>query len=184
MDATATAAKSEQLDLDVVHGLMEDAIYGGRVDNPYDGRVLKAYLRKLFTRDAVDGRAPLCRGLSVPRPCTYEAAVAAVSALPDNDAPTLFGLPDNIERSVQRTQSARVSEQLRQLTLSGGIDECFDRDAPATRRAPAPVRDPAARKRKTRRRGLACQACAAPRAVEAAHRNVSGAHRRRRGRAA
>ena len=92
---------------------MEDAIYGGRVDNPYDARVLKAYLRKIFNQDVFDGRGDLMRGLSIPRPCAYDDALAAVAALPDGDAPALFGLPDNIERSVQRTQSAHAADQLR-----------------------------------------------------------------------
>ncbi|KAH8054009.1 dynein light chain binding protein [Aureococcus anophagefferens] len=113
--ATAAAAGdgAAPLDLDVVHGLMEDAIYGGRVDNPYDARVLKAYLRKIFNQDVFDGRGDLMRGLSIPRPCAYDDALAAVAALPDGDAPALFGLPDNIERSVQRTQSAHAADQLR-----------------------------------------------------------------------
>jgi hypothetical protein len=33
------------MDWEAVHGIMEDAIYGGRVDNAYDLRVLRAYLR-------------------------------------------------------------------------------------------------------------------------------------------
>ncbi|KAH8074196.1 dynein light chain binding protein [Aureococcus anophagefferens] len=90
-----------------------DAIYGGRVDNPYDARVLKAYLRKIFNQDVFDGRGDLMRGLSIPRPCAFDDALAAVAALPDGDAPALFGLPDNIERSVQRTQSAHAADQLR-----------------------------------------------------------------------
>jgi dynein heavy chain 2, cytosolic len=33
------------LDWETIHGLMEDAIYGGRIDNAFDIRVLRAYLR-------------------------------------------------------------------------------------------------------------------------------------------
>jgi dynein heavy chain 2 len=33
-----------ELDWEIIHGLMEDAIYGGRIDNAYDVRVLRAYL--------------------------------------------------------------------------------------------------------------------------------------------
>lgn len=31
-----------------VHGLMENAIYGGRVDNYYDTRVLEAFIKEVF----------------------------------------------------------------------------------------------------------------------------------------
>jgi dynein heavy chain 2, cytosolic len=33
------------IDWEAVHGLMEDAIYGGRIDNAFDLRVLRSYLR-------------------------------------------------------------------------------------------------------------------------------------------
>lgn len=33
------------IDWEAIHGLMEDAIYGGRIDNAFDLRVLRSYLR-------------------------------------------------------------------------------------------------------------------------------------------
>ena len=42
---TSGNISAEQMDWEVIHGLMEDAIYGGRIDNAYDTRVLRAYLR-------------------------------------------------------------------------------------------------------------------------------------------
>lgn len=36
--------------LDFIHGLYESAIYGGRVDNVYDLKVLAAYLRQYFNK--------------------------------------------------------------------------------------------------------------------------------------
>jgi hypothetical protein len=37
-----------QIQWDFVHGLFEYAIYGGRVDNPFDNRVMVSYLKQLF----------------------------------------------------------------------------------------------------------------------------------------
>ena len=31
-----------------IHGLFESAIYGGRVDNPFDMRVIVSYLKEFF----------------------------------------------------------------------------------------------------------------------------------------
>lgn len=42
---SASKGKDAKMDWEAIHGLMEDAIYGGRIDNAYDLRVLKAYLR-------------------------------------------------------------------------------------------------------------------------------------------
>jgi len=33
------------MDWETIHGLMEDAIFGGRIDNAFDLRVLRSYLR-------------------------------------------------------------------------------------------------------------------------------------------
>lgn len=38
---------------DFVHGLFENAIYGGRVDNNFDVRVLTSYLQKYFSETLI-----------------------------------------------------------------------------------------------------------------------------------
>jgi hypothetical protein len=42
---SASKGKDAKMDWEAIHGLMEDAIYGGRIDNAFDLRVLRAYLR-------------------------------------------------------------------------------------------------------------------------------------------
>lgn len=37
-----------------VHGLLENAIYGGRVDNCFDLRVLQSYLKQFFNSSVID----------------------------------------------------------------------------------------------------------------------------------
>ena len=41
---------------DFVHGLFENAIYGGRVDNNFDVRVLNSYLRQYFADGLFSGQ--------------------------------------------------------------------------------------------------------------------------------
>ena len=41
-------SKGQMPDLETVYGLLESAIYGGRVDNKFDMKVLGAYLRRFF----------------------------------------------------------------------------------------------------------------------------------------
>lgn len=60
MAAEAAKTKNGKVDWRTVRGLMVDAIYGGRVDNPHDMRVLATYLRRYFNSDVV--RAPSCFG--------------------------------------------------------------------------------------------------------------------------
>lgn len=58
MTAEAAKTKSGKVDWRTVRGLMVDAIYGGRVDNPHDMRVLATYLRRYFNSDVVSATAP------------------------------------------------------------------------------------------------------------------------------
>lgn len=64
MVAEAVNIKNNRIDWETVRGLMVDAIYGGRVDNSCDMRVLTTYLRQFFNSDVVCEpyhRARLCR---------------------------------------------------------------------------------------------------------------------------
>ena len=67
MDAAGSDAKGSRLDFNKLHGLMEDAIYGGCVDNLNDGRVLLCYLRKLLTTDVIHKDGALTKGVQLPR---------------------------------------------------------------------------------------------------------------------
>ena len=50
-----------------------------------------------------------------------------ISQLPDDDSPAYFGLPDNIERSAQRSNSLRVISQLKTLMRTVEAGAKFDR---------------------------------------------------------
>jgi dynein heavy chain 2 len=45
------------IDWEAIHGIMEDAIYGGRVDNAYDLRVLRTYLSIFFSDRVASDKA-------------------------------------------------------------------------------------------------------------------------------
>lgn len=55
IDALGGGSDGKPIRWNFVYGLMENAIYGGRVDNVFDGRVLMTYLRKYFN-DGMYGR--------------------------------------------------------------------------------------------------------------------------------
>jgi len=124
---------AENLDWEAVHGLMEDAIYGGRIDNAYDLRVLRAYLKVFFNdsicSDASAGKEILHgTPLIMPAQPNMDSMQKVARGLPDTDAPYIFCLPDNIERSVQRNNSAAVIKQLQTLSSLEVEGSKFDRD--------------------------------------------------------
>ena len=112
---------------------MEDAIYGGRIDNAFDLRVLRSYLKVFFTQEIVSdsgaGQEVLVgTGLKMPRNADYRSFRSVIDKLAEVDAPFVFSLPDNIERSLQRVTSSAVIRQLRALSTLDAEASKFDRD--------------------------------------------------------
>ncbi len=133
VEAMGKRKTSDNLDWEAIHGLMEDAIYGGRVDNAYDMRVLKAYLN-LFFNDQVCGDSGIGKEilhgtpLKMPEKTDIQSLRRLVGQLPDNDSPYIFCLPDNIERSLQRNNSMAVIKQLQLLSTLEVEGSKFDRE--------------------------------------------------------
>lgn len=59
-----------------VHGLLENAIYGGRIDNYFDLRVLQSYLKQFFNSSIIDvlnqrnKKSVFPYSLSLPKSCS------------------------------------------------------------------------------------------------------------------
>jgi len=121
-------SRSDDLDFKLIHGLMEDAIYGGRVDNLSDLRVLRTYISDLFDPSLLARGGQIAKGISMPKAFSMEDLAAFVARLPDSDQPSVFGLPDNIERAVQRSMSTNVLDLLRSLAISEDSAMKFDRE--------------------------------------------------------
>ena len=50
-----------------VNGLMENAVYGGRVDNDFDMNILKAFLQMFFNNSVICGKVCVCVSMCVGR---------------------------------------------------------------------------------------------------------------------
>lgn len=126
--SSANPDRSGSIDWLTLHGLMENAIYGGRIDNPYDLRVLRCNLSEYFSPEFLSGQKTLLRSVKMPQSTRHEDFVEMIDRFPDSDAPAQFGLPDNIERSMQRTLSGEVIAQLKALSASEATAQKFDRE--------------------------------------------------------
>ena len=49
-----------------IYGILENAIYGGRIVNASDLRVLRAYIEKIFNDTTLKGQTPLSNIIPVP----------------------------------------------------------------------------------------------------------------------
>lgn len=128
IETQLTRAGGDRVPWAFLHGLVENTVYGGRVDAPADLRVLRAYLATVLHPDVLRGSRPLARGVPCPATGVYEDYAAVVAALPETDAPYLFSLPDNIERSLQRVVAGKVVAALKSLRALGTAGGAFVRD--------------------------------------------------------
>lgn len=83
-----------------VHGLLAQAVYGGRIDNTFDGRVLASYLAMYFNSDVVAETSTrrtkvvlLGPGVAVPTSAVAEDFLQVIRNLPELvRAPTAHSL--------------------------------------------------------------------------------------------
>ena len=125
-------------------GLLEGAIYGGRVDNLFDLKILKSFLQSCFN---VDSFSKSHEGLQIPRPpqstniqvCIIfklllvlsmfflKDYLQLISNLPQIDSPSTLALPANIGRSQQQSAGNRMLEQLRMLSRNPEVISKLDK---------------------------------------------------------
>lgn len=105
---------TNNLNLESLYGIFEEGIYGGRIDNPSDLKVLRAYLRKYFNLLVINGQSEVSLGLNIPK--NQKELSNFISKIPDIDNPALFGLPKNIDKVVQRNNSLLTIASLKRLT--------------------------------------------------------------------
>lgn len=70
--------------------------------------MLRAYIERVFKDQVLKGQEPLSGMIPVPQSANVRDYVAMINKVPEFDAPSLFGLPANIDRSVQRFNSTAV----------------------------------------------------------------------------
>ncbi|XP_040514464.1 cytoplasmic dynein 2 heavy chain 1 isoform X1 [Gallus gallus] len=134
---------SKDFQWEFVHGLFENAIYGGRIDNYFDMKVLRSYLEQLFNSSVIGslnarGRkmTSFLHSISLPNSCSILDYRHIIESLPEDDKPEFFGLPANIARSSQRMISSQVISQLRILSRSVSAGCKFDREIWSTELSP------------------------------------------------
>ncbi|VDM55898.1 unnamed protein product [Angiostrongylus costaricensis] len=108
--------KESNADWEFIRGLLKFVIYGGRIENSFDGQVLDSYLSTLFTGEKITGRSGkmLSKGvelLAVDNMKEIQKYVA--TSIPSEDDPSLFGLPMNIRYSWQLTEAEETVSRMR-----------------------------------------------------------------------
>jgi len=111
-----------------LYGLFENAIYGGRIDNEFDMRVLRAYLELYFNNEVLFNNKKLSLGVGIPISKSLKEYTILINKLNDNDNPSLFGLPNNIDKAVQRYNTQQIINQLKVLASVSSENLKFDKE--------------------------------------------------------
>ena len=130
-----------QPDWVTIHGLLGSAVYGGRVDNAQDERLLHTYLQQYFSSAMLSpgsarGSIRLAPGVSLPASNVHADYLTLISNLPSQDSPDLFGLPANSDVAVQQRSASYVQQSLAQLGTDHDASTNFDRDKWAAQLTP------------------------------------------------
>lgn len=114
--------------IEIYSGLLENAIYGGRVDSSSDMLVLRTYLKQIFCKDILNGKTEILPGVRFSGERGSQKNLEQLSILPDVDSPSTFGLPKTVDISVQKFAAKQIIENIR--TLKSGKSEVlgFDKD--------------------------------------------------------
>lgn len=97
-----------------LYGLFENAIYGGRIDRIVDIDLLRAYLETIFNENTLKSGA-LKNGIVTPQSNDMKEHLKVINQLPEVNKPSLFGLPDIFQQSVQRTNITNTIKSLKSL---------------------------------------------------------------------
>lgn len=99
--------------------LLSQAIYGGKMDNPFDQRLLDSFLAKLFNPETFDSNFVLAqpegqKALNVPDGTKVQIYKDWIQQLPQVQKPSFMGLPDNAETVLQ---TAKGRDLIRKVLL-------------------------------------------------------------------
>ncbi|EFC42807.1 cytoplasmic dynein [Naegleria gruberi] len=128
-DIIGAAIENENPEWNTILGLLENAIYGGRIDNKYDAKILRAYLTKYFNPNVLNNKESLyTKGLFLPDNNSYEEYMRFIERLPDIDQPVVFGLPPNADRVVQVYRGNKLIEKLKHIHSMNQSHHSFNKE--------------------------------------------------------
>ncbi|XP_073960063.1 dynein heavy chain, cytoplasmic isoform X2 [Choristoneura fumiferana] len=125
IDATAmgrTNLPPEKVPWEALVTLLSQCIYGGKIDNLFDQRLLHSFLCKLFTPRSfeadfalvanVDGATGNQRHITMPDGNRRDHFLKWIEELSDRQTPSWLGLPNNAEKVLLTTQGSDLVSKL------------------------------------------------------------------------
>uniref|UniRef100_A0A1A8G9X4 Cytoplasmic dynein 1 heavy chain 1 n=2 Tax=Nothobranchius TaxID=28779 RepID=A0A1A8G9X4_9TELE len=109
--------------------LMAQSIYGGRIDNEFDQRLLITFLERIFTKGSFDSEFKLAlkvdgqKDIKMPDGIRREEFMHWVEMLPDTQTPSWLGLPSNAEKVLLTTQGTDMMGKMLKVQMLEDEDD-------------------------------------------------------------
>lgn len=139
IDTTAmsrTNLPPEKVPWDALVTLLSQSIYGGKIDNDFDQRLLQSFLSKLFTPrsfesdfalvanvDGVAGGPGGARHITMPDGTRRDHFLKWIESLADRQTPSWLGLPNNAEKVLLTTRGTDLVSKLLKMQQLEDDDE-------------------------------------------------------------
>lgn len=110
----------DKLPWDGIRAILRISLYGGKIDNEFDTKVLEALINYFCDQKVFDSNYPLFvanneEAIKVPSATKYSQYVQWIEELPDKQTPQWAGLPLAVEKVLRQSQSLRVISKLFEL---------------------------------------------------------------------
>uniref|UniRef100_A0A1B0B0C4 Dynein heavy chain, cytoplasmic n=1 Tax=Glossina palpalis gambiensis TaxID=67801 RepID=A0A1B0B0C4_9MUSC len=149
IDTTAmgrTNLPPEKVPWDALVTLLSQSIYGGKIDNDFDQRLLTSFLKKLFTPRSFEGDFALVanvdgvsggqRHITMPDGTRRDHFLKWIENLTDRQTPSWLGLPNNAEKVLLTTRGTDLVSKLLKMQqledddeLAYSVEECNEQAA-------------------------------------------------------
>ncbi|GJQ76160.1 hypothetical protein Trydic_g1905 [Trypoxylus dichotomus] len=133
IEATAmgrTNLPPEKVPWDALVTLLSQSIYGGKIDNDFDQRLLQSFLMKLFTPKSFESDFSLVANVEgtighiiMPDGTRRDHFLKWIEALADRQSPSWLGLPNNAEKVLLTTQGTDLVSKLLKMQQLEDDDE-------------------------------------------------------------
>ena len=112
---------------DAIFTLMSDCVYGGKIDNGFDRRLLDTFLKKLFTVESFDADHKLVEDeafvITIPEATRREQYIQWVENLKHQQTPSWLGLPNSAEKILLTNYGVEITNKLLKLSVMDEEEE-------------------------------------------------------------
>ena len=107
----------DKIPWEAIRSVLINNIYGGKIDNDYDSKILKSLVDQFFSPDSFNSENSMVPELNdpelrVPQASKYAEFKEWVDKLPENESPMWSGLPHNAEKVLKEHKNIKTLHTL------------------------------------------------------------------------